>query len=251
MRIDTSTINQKQLRKYPIYKKPPTYEISRHMGACCAGDAPGYPSYFLQSVYTSHGNTPRNGPDYVIRDDEGNYRRIPEFTWNRDGSSNRDAILDALYLPLPIEHPRVKTWIAHTYQQAAHCYGDPARADKQRHLDGCVIWPMGKWQLPTRPKPTLKVGYGSSATVVKIEAADYRRMLSAYRAEVKTRLAYAWSVAKDPDNHLAVLAIRKFYPDYTPDLDLIANPPKLVQADWWQRYTSIPSESVVMFCVLL
>lgn len=232
---DTSTINQKALRRFPVYNKPLTYEISRSMGAGCYGDAPGYPSYFLQNVYTAHGNTPSRGPQFVIRDDAGVYHAMPDF-WGK-GADRRDAILHKLWLPLSVDHVRVQTWIQHVYQQAAHCYTALPGDRSDRH----VIWPVRKFWLPTRPEPFIETHYGE--TKVRIDAAGYRKMLTAYRTEVKNLLRAAWDVAKNPGNHLAVARIRKFYPEHVPDLALIANPPRLLQADWWERYANLPSEA--------
>src|SRR5512139_2529311 len=66
LRPDYDTIDTVRLTHLPQYKLPPTYQLNDGMGAGCAGDPPGYPPYFLRSVYTSHGNSPAKGPQHVI-----------------------------------------------------------------------------------------------------------------------------------------------------------------------------------------
>lgn len=246
IQMDKSTINQKELAKLPIYKIPPTYHVDQSMGSGCYGDAPGYPSYFIQHVWTQYGNSPRRGsPSQVIRDAQGNYRALPD-SWSNEAKYT--SLLNRLFIPLPIDHLRVRRWIMDQYQHFAHCYGDPLlkSTHEQRNVSRSISWPVSKWQLPPRPDNKITVGYGSSATVITVPADDYRKMLTAYRVQVKAIYADSWRVAKNPENHLAVLAIRKFYPDYQLDqldLDFIARPPKLFQADWWERYADVPSES--------
>lgn len=237
---DYSTINMHRLKMRPIYKLPPTYHISTSMGAGCYGDAPGYPSYFLQSVYTQYGNTPPNAPDYVIRDDAGNYRRIDIKYAYKDGkhSDNRKAILDRLFVPLPLSHLRVRLWIKHTYQHMARCYGDPLNGDKQRHVSDLVTWPPSRFHMPLRPVQHMKDYAGRTFHMTDSEYAD---VLAGYRAEVSALWRDAYRVCVDVNNHLAVLAIREFYPKHQAIFRYIWNPPQLSQADWWERYAHLPA----------
>lgn len=225
--MDYTTIDFARL-KYPIELNM-HWHLSNSMGSGCYGDPPGYPSYFIQHIYNHLGNTPNGAPDQgVIHSPyNGELYAVPD---------EREPFLRSIWLPLPIDHPRTRLWIHHAYAHSQHCYGDPAQGDKQRHVDRCIIWPVSKWSLPVRPEP--EVMYGQ--TKVRIDAADYRRLLTAYRTQVKVLIRHAWDIAKDPANHLAVLAIRKFYPDYEPELNLIKKPYKFFQADWWEREVERP-----------
>ena len=49
--------------------------------------------------------------------------------------------------------------------------------------------------------------------------------------------ATVWAI---PENHAAVVTIRRYYPDYEPELDLIANPPAH-PGDWWERLAEKPT----------
>lgn len=238
---DYSTINMHRLKIRPIYKLPPTYSIDTHMGAGCYGDAPGYPSYFLQSVYTQHGNSPRNGPDYVIKDDNGVYHRIDIKRTYKDGahSDNRKRLLDRLWVPLPLSHPRVRLWIKHTYQHMARCYGDPLLGDKQRNVSNLVTWPPSKFDMPIRPKQTIQDWRKHTYTM---NDEEYAAVLEGWRAEVSAIWRDAYRVCVDVNNHLAVLAIREFYPKHQPIFRYIWQPPQLSQADWWERYAHLPAD---------
>src|SRR5262245_26451638 len=69
------TLNAERVNKLPVYKLPPTYRLGTP-GMGCAGDAPGYPTYYIRPVYNQHGNTPRNAPDAVLLGTDGQLHRI-------------------------------------------------------------------------------------------------------------------------------------------------------------------------------
>ena len=50
--LDMSTIDQQRLEELPLYKPPPSYRLGS-MGNGCAGDPPGYPSYFTRCVLSN------------------------------------------------------------------------------------------------------------------------------------------------------------------------------------------------------
>src|SRR5260221_474071 len=128
-RADYSTINLNALRRLPVYNLPPTYHLSG-FGAACAGDAPGFPTYFLRGVYTQYGNSPHNGPDHVITDQEdaNKHYRIPG-NWD---FSSKENTFHRLWVPLPIDHPRVWLWMQATYVHMQHCYNDPEEQEYGR-----------------------------------------------------------------------------------------------------------------------
>jgi hypothetical protein len=44
-----------------------------------------------------------------------------------------------------------------------------------------------------------------------------------------------------PENHLAVQSIRKFYPEYEPELELILHPPTRIEGLWWELLAEAPA----------
>src|SRR5258708_3981520 len=113
------TINRAAWEKLPVHKLPPSYHYSDHLGAACSGDPPGYPSYFTQSVYTSHGNSPRKGATIVLFG-----RVVQSDVSSSDGYERR---LRRLWQPLPLEHPRTQAWLEASFKHSAHCYIDEQR----------------------------------------------------------------------------------------------------------------------------
>jgi len=87
------------------YKLPPTYHLGSP-GCACFLEPPGHPRYFVQSIYTQHGNSPSRGPQYFF---EG---------------SGFDSIeeVDTYFKPLPYDHPRVKAWEAYAYAYFRNSY---------------------------------------------------------------------------------------------------------------------------------
>lgn len=64
--MDYSTLHAdelEKLEKYELGKK----QISKQMGSCCFLDPPGFPSYFIQHIYTEQGNEPGTGPTAIIK----------------------------------------------------------------------------------------------------------------------------------------------------------------------------------------
>jgi hypothetical protein len=124
--MDYSTINVDELAQLPIYKEPPTYRIDNDPGNGCFLDAPGYPTYFTRNVWTQHGNHPRNEEILVINDLDGNPHVVSK------GYPRND--LRDLWVPLPIEHGRVQTWIAVCYSYFHGCYANPSKGADWRNV---------------------------------------------------------------------------------------------------------------------
>lgn len=241
---DTSTFDVKGLR---VYSKPQSYEISRSMGMGCFLDAPGYPSHFLQSVYTRHGNTPRKGAEAVIKKGSLYFTVYSSDDWNGakswdDVQAKRDARLRKMWRPLPIDSERVQVWIMHVMAHFAHCYNDPSKPTGDK--DRTVIWPMPKYQYPPDPRNIKNFGsFSAPVTWDELTPETQRKLLSARRGIIKARLQHAWNVAKYVDHHAAFQWIRKFYPDFqlaALDLLWIDEPPKVTQEDWIDIYATQP-----------
>jgi len=225
MTYDYSTINIARLRALPIYKLPPTYQLQDDPGNGCAGDPPGYPSYFTRSVYTQYGNYPPRGAQEVIAN-AGTLRITRHGDdwkkckgWDSEHAKYEER-LRKLWKPLPLNHPRTRAWIAQLYKHFQHCYADYEELEYGK--PGTLIYPV--------PNYKLKVAHIDKhwteeyKQIVRAEAEAHNQMI----IERATRIATV-------DNHLAVVRIREFYPEYEPELDLIKNPPPS-PGNWWERY---------------
>lgn len=234
--FDTSTINLDILKKLKVYEIPSSYRLQADPGNGCFLDAPGYPTYFTRSVYTKAGNT----PPYV----DGRVHQVivvggVAYATARYGTPEgaEDKLLHKLWKPLPIDHPRVRAWMIQVYKHMNHCYQDVERPEYGR--PGTLIFPVPAYKLKT-PR-TFKVTPGASqAEMDKLkEAMDAE--LAAVNAHNEAERLRAERIAT-PENHQAVVCIRKFYPEHQPDMALIANPDKFERGgDWWERYAEQPS----------
>ena len=189
-------------------------------------DPPGFPSYFVRSVYTSHGNDPHRGITQVITGPDGKdhpVRRAGD-PWDDDRK-----VLRSLWVPLPLDHPRTRLWVRALYGYMAHCYRDVERPEYNR--PGTLIYPVPYW--------------------AKVEFNDDPRFSDAWRTAEKANMARANAELDErakriatPENHNAVVTIRRFYPNYQPETDLIANPPVWGAGglgDWWQTEAEAPT----------
>lgn len=229
--IDYSTLNQERLAKKPLYNLPPTYTLGS-MGNACTGDPPGHPSYFLQDIYTRHGNrAPNPAPAYVIKTKGGILRAIrdwPHGTTNREYLANRETALLGLYVPPPYDSERVQLWVLSQFQYFRGCYYD-AEADGTQ--DEILIFPVPSYEL----KRTHIDDRWKDEVIAAYKEADEK----ANRAV----LEHAEKVAV-PENHVAHRKIKRFFPEHTIErtIELIENPQVMAQEDWWQREVERPSE---------
>lgn len=119
--FDYSTINATELRKLKTYALPPSYRLQKDPGCGCHMDPPGFPTYFLQSVYTSTGNSPprtAKADEVIAFEDKLYITSTPGWvagdTWDTR-HKKREQRMRRLWLPLPINHPRVIAWIRVCY----------------------------------------------------------------------------------------------------------------------------------------
>lgn len=218
LRPDFSTIDTVRLVARPVYKKPPTYQISTSMGSGCAGDPPGYPSYFLRSVYTSHGNSPRKGAQEVISFMGNHYVIFSEDdfkrSWGPEYEFKRERRLRMLWKPLPLEHPRTQAWIA----------------DRIRFFKGCLIDPR-KFGHDRTHIPSLH-GEWSAADLYEIAQALEIDLTDA--AEPKRWHEIVAEVDERTD--AATWAIREFYPEYVK-----TDPAPEYTGNWWEILAEQPT----------
>lgn len=108
--IDYSTLNVSVLMELPEAVIALGGHVSESRGQGCFMDPPGYPSHFLQSVYTAKGDNPRKGSETVIFHPETGYREVSNAAVYMP--SNWKPLCRRLWVPLPFESERVQGWLA-------------------------------------------------------------------------------------------------------------------------------------------
>lgn len=237
MTIDTTTINSKRLALLPAYKKPETYRIDTRMGNGCAGDPPGYPTYFTRCVYTQHGNSPRPGSPCLLL-----MGRVVD-----DGKRSREEVkelLHRLWQPLAIDHPRTVAWIESTFCHHRHCYHVPGQealcwSDDKRLL----IWPggcLGKTPFGTLKDPKLEIELARRHEAFdKWTAEEKEKFVSAVTAN-NHRISRECEAVAVPENATATLVVRRFYPAFAPTPELMSETLQRT-GNWWARLPRRPT----------
>ena len=237
--IDISTLNIAAVKQLKTYTLPPSYHLGGY-GSACSLDAPGFPSYMVQGVYTKFGNTPSKAPGHVLSIDGSLYimepPRIHAYgSWEAYWAAYRK-LLHSVWRPLPLDHERVQLWMAHVYQHFARCYRDVERPEHGR--PGTLIFPIPDFQIK-HPKVLTIPATATDKEITQIRESQRleNELTESLNATERIRAEYVAT----PENHLAVLSIREFYPEHQPNLEWIANPPRLSQADWWETAATKPT----------
>ena len=230
------TLNIAALEKLRTYELPGSYHLQSDPGNGCAGDPPGYPTYLTRNIYTQYGNSPayREGrPTMVICHGGKNY--VVESYGQSD--EKREQILHKLWKPLPLDHPRTRAWIISTYKHFNHCYQDVERPEHGR--TGTLIFPIPYYKRKTAK--TIKIA--AMATDAEREAAIRAQEAENNAAEeFNTSEHLRAERVATPENHKAVLIIRRYYPDYQPEQELIDNPSAFERpGNWWETMDEAPS----------
>jgi hypothetical protein len=235
---DHSTLNLDELRNLPTCELPDRYHLQTDPGNGCAGDPPGYPTYFTRSVYTPAGNHPTRGPEQVISHDGVLYVTGSSGDWGKGETfdtvhARSHALMRRLYVSLPFDHPRVQAWIAQTMRHQASMYIDD---------EGLAENP--EYGRPARivfPTPDYKLHHFHDDKRFSEEwRTAEQAAVAAYNADVQARYAKVATLT----NHVGVRAIREFYPEYTPVLDEDGRPATIREervGDWWERLAARPS----------
>lgn len=236
MAIDRSTINMHQLGMLPLYKKPPTYHIDPRMGNGCAGDPPGYPTYFTQCVYTQYGNSPHRGATLLL------FGRVVDSIGGT--YEHLQARLRRLWNPLPLEHPRTQAWIRSTFAYHRHCYHVPGKEDLSWHDDQrFLVWPGGT--LGKTPFGTIK------DLEHEIKWAKEHEFYDKWTEESKLQFENAIVINNErikkqceamavPENATATILVRRYYPEFVPTPDLFAEDLER-PSNWWERLPECPT----------
>lgn len=215
--MDFSTINLEKLYSLPVHKKPPTYRYDECSGVACFMDPPGYPSYFVRHVWTQYGNFPGRGAVSVIIGPDGKAYIVQ----TRDTeTSEYEALLRELWVPLPLDHERTRMWIREAYRYFYKSY-------VHHETGNTFIYPV--------PGYMLKV-FNDDPRFSDEWRQKEKEAVERYNAEIQE---YYRKLAT-PENHMAVRRIRKFYPDYQPEIDLIENPPSMLEGLWWETASRRP-----------
>lgn len=135
-------------------------------------------------------------------------------------------LLHSLWKPLPLDHPRTRAWVLSVYKHSSKCYRNLDAAKKP--WDDIVVYPVPDYDLRAFVDDSrFSEEYREAA---RAEVAAHNRMVEARVKAMAT-----------PENHVAVLRIQKFYPDYSPELDLITNPPEVTHTSWWEVHDTPPT----------
>jgi len=238
---DWSTINLAALTRLPRYTLPPTYHLQSDMGNGCAGDPPGYPTYFTRAVYTKYGNTPRNAPFYVIQAPNG-------YLYDASGARSMnhccDQKWDRLWVRPDINHPRVQAWIRSTFLHHKHCYQVPAlRAAGKNWSDAMLIWPdgcLGKTPLGDLRDVSFETDYARKHRDYDKWTEEHR---TAFVKEIELenqRIIAECSAVATPENHDGTIIVREHYPEFQPTDELLAakydHP-----GNWWEIMAQRPN----------
>lgn len=114
------SLDAARLAEFPIAGITPDLHVSSHKGSACLLCPPGHPRYELQSVYTAAGDDPmdargqRNHMMVLLQPGTKSVYRLVEH----DGA-------DALWVPLPADHPEVAEWRLHVLGYFRNCYRSP------------------------------------------------------------------------------------------------------------------------------
>lgn len=222
-----TTIDLDRLRQITPWKLPAAYHLSESSGSACFLDPPGYPSYYVWSVYTRQGDTPRKGPGQVLIFEGRNYPIDHDDGFNGHDLEAKQRLLRELWKPLPWEHPRTQLWIRYLHLYFRHCYCDDAQVLEKDRL---LIYPVPSYKLRHfQDDPRWKDEYRQAGLE---EVAASNALLEHTAAAIAT-----------PENHQATRLLRKFYPAAEPQLELIAHPPEGPIGAWWETLDEQPSEA--------
>lgn len=256
--MDWTTINLKVLHTLPAYKLPPTYFLQRSPGNCCAGDPPGYPTYFTRSIWTQSGNSPpwnrcpqqvisRAGRLYVTRGPWGKrYDRAGKRwvgsvnlrSWD-DQQDCYDRLMRRLWRPLPLEHPRTQAWIAAQLRHFRNCYHDPRFAE---HSIGATH--IGPFKIEDLIVIARGIGLEVPAVLLHCEQGNAGDVLVSLSGLSKVDIdAYAAFLADIYDRLFkGNRAIRRFYPEFKTE-DYTGGPGLLERhsGNWWETEAEQPT----------
>lgn len=191
----------------------------RAKGAACFMDPPRYPTYSY-SIATQGGGW--MGLDSALDEDEAEH--LPDAVLNRarqllsEWQANKPAI----------DSPSVLAWMADCYAHFKNCYRDTEQIAEPFEYDkpATIIYPVPSYKLRHFRDDHRFSNEWRTKEHAAIEQAN---------ADILERYARV----AIPENHLAVISIRKYYPEHSPRLDWIAAAPP-APGHWYTNLDAPP-----------
>ncbi len=141
--MDFCTINMDEFSKLDVLRLREDRHLGESRGQGCS-DPPGFPSYFVQSIFTPCGNHPNNPAEPVtVLDVPGASTRVVRYNvYCKEEGKRYQELLNRLYRKLPFDHPRVQAWVRQLHAYFRDCWLDPAVEEKKRrHVAELAIIP--------------------------------------------------------------------------------------------------------------
>lgn len=249
MRLDTldwSTINTERLRRLPHAELTHGDRLQDDCGNGCAGDPPGFPSYFTRCVYSLSGNGPNGKWSYTISQDGILYGvELKEWqgSWD-EHSQRRQALFLELWNRPALDHPRTVAWIQATYSYHRHCYHTTGWDGKDWHgKTHFLIWPggcCGETPFGRIEKLEFEVDYSKKHKAFDKWRVEEQESFKLKILENNERIIRMCEAEATPDHHNATHIVRRYYPEFNPTPELIEakfNHP----GNWWETAASRPS----------
>lgn len=239
--LDWSTINLEELNKLPVAVLTHGDHLQEDSGTGCAGDPPGFPTYFTRTVYSNTGDNARGEWEQVIGD-RGTERTKWKAgeTWEQR-QAKQHALFLKLWKPLPIDHPRTAAWIQATFKHHNHCYHAPEHQEvNNKWSDTMLIWPggcCGETPFGKIKDEAFEVEYTKNFD--KWAEENKAAFIADIRAHNAPIVAKCKSVAT-PDNHDGTILVRRYYPEFQPSPELIAGDFES-PGNWWETLTTKPT----------
>lgn len=207
----------------------PGLRLSDSLGAACFMDAPGFPSYFIRSVYTRKGDSPDKGPAEVLDLGDLGCYVVESADWQLgDTWENRQAEKLALFLsiwsPLPLDHPRTQAWLYSCYAYFGRCWEDPRTGSKAAEKLRCPGKNRAGFTDP------VEVGDVARALGIWEEGAAFDEL----EQQVNRLLYRPFTYAKEFYSDFAGLPVVDGLDPWQQDFKW----GKGGAGDWWERYDS-------------
>jgi len=193
----------------------------------CYLDPPGYPSYFVQPVYTPKGNNPRKGPDTVMYCKAAGCHKVIS---DEEGSLEiRLATLRRLWVPLPPDHARTVNWLQHLAKHFRNCYRDEEnKVVEKRGGDKTLVYPL----------PSYVLRHFHDDPRFSYEWRTTERAAVAKHNEELERLAKTVAIS---ENKMGYQLAKRFYPAITTELYETLESQPYSTSTWWERFAKCPT----------
>ncbi len=244
---DWSTIDLDVLNKLPHVELTHGDHLQRDSGNGCAGNPPGFPTYFTRSVYSASGNDPHGKWSQVIVPPGDVPRGVTPKDWRGSWDDHRaaqDKLFRKLWKALPLDHPRTVAWINATFKHHNHCYQVPElRAQGKNWSDAMMIWPrgcLGKTPFGDLQDEKFAVEYARKTQAFDRWRDDEQAKFISDIRESNARISRLCAEIATPDNHDGTILVRHYFPEFVPTPELIAGDCKH-PGNWWEVMSARPT----------